>query len=92
MARFLFAPFSIVAGLIAGALARKLSDSLWGVFDDKEAPEPEHPDAPWGKLVFSLALEGAVFATVRGAVDHVARSQFAKATGVWPGEDKRERT
>jgi hypothetical protein len=92
MARFLFAPLSIVAGLIAGALARKLSDSLWGLFDDKEAPEPEHADAPWSKLLFSMALEGAVFATVRGAVDHVARSQFARATGVWPGEDKRERT
>jgi hypothetical protein len=92
VARILFAPFSIVAGLIAGALARKLSDSLWGLFDDKEAPEPEHSDAPWGKLLFSMALEGAVFASVRGAVDHMTRTQFAKATGVWPGEDKRERT
>ena len=92
MARILFAPLSIVAGLIAGALARKLSDSLWGLFDDKEAPEPEHSDAPWPKLLFSMALEGAVFSTVRGAVDHMARSQFSRATGVWPGEGRREET
>jgi hypothetical protein len=92
MARIFFAPLSIVAGLIAGAIARKLSDALWGVFDDKEAPEPEHSDAPWPKLITSLALEGAVFATVRGAVDHMARSQFARATGVWPGEGQRDPT
>jgi hypothetical protein len=90
MARLLFAPVSIVAGLIAGLLARRLSETVWGLFDDQEAPDSEHRDAPWPKLIIALALEGAVFAAVRGAVDHLARSQFARATGVWPGEQQRE--
>ena len=92
MARILFAPFSIVAGLVAGLMARKLTTLIWGLIDDEEAPDPEHRDVPWTKLVVSMAIEGAVFAADRGATDHASRTYFARATGVWPGEEEPEPT
>ena len=38
------------------------------------------------KLAAALAIEGAVFRTVRGLADHGSRRTFARLTGSWPGE------
>ena len=90
--KFLFLPFSIVAGLIAGALSKKIFDGVWGVFDDEEAPEAEHKEISIAKLVLALAIEGAVFRAVRGLVDHSARRSFYRLTGSWPGDEAPEQT
>jgi hypothetical protein len=42
MTRILFAPFSILAGLIAGAVGKKLFERVWSLIEDSEAPSPEH--------------------------------------------------
>jgi hypothetical protein len=88
--KVLFLPFSIVAGLIAGFLSKRLFDGIWHLFDDEEAPEPEHKEISVAKLVLALAIEGAVFRAVRGLVDHSARRSFYKATGSWPGDEAPE--
>jgi len=86
--KLLFAPVGIGAGLLAGFAAQKAFEALWGVFDDEEAPEPDQREIPWPKLIAALAIEGAVFRIVKGAVDHSARSGFASLTGRWPGEER----
>jgi Protein of unknown function (DUF4235) len=88
--KVLFLPFSIVAGLIAGFLSKKLFDGIWRLFDDEEAPEPEHKEISVAKLVLALAIQGAVFRAVRGLVDHSARQSFYRATGSWPGDEAPE--
>jgi hypothetical protein len=90
--KFLFLPFSIAAGLIAGFLSKKIFDGLWGLFDDEEAPEPEHKEIDIAKLIIGLAIEGAVFRAVRGIVDHEARRGFYRLTGSWPGDEAPEPT
>lgn len=86
--KLLFAPVGIGAGLLAGFAAQKAFEALWGVFDDEEAPDPGQRDIGWPKLIAALAIEGAVFRIVKGAVDHSARSGFASLTGRWPGEER----
>jgi hypothetical protein len=88
--KLLFIPFSVVGGLIAGFLGRKLFEQLWGVIDDREPPEPEHRDASFGKVVAAGVLEGAVFRGTRTAVDHQMRRAFSALTGTWPGEEQPE--
>jgi Protein of unknown function (DUF4235) len=85
--KLVFAPVSIVSGLIAGLLGRKAFARLWAFVDKEEPPKPEHRLISWPKLVGALALEGAVFRLVKGAVDHGSREGFAKLTGKWPGEE-----
>jgi len=85
--KFLFLPFSIGAGLIAGFLSKKIFEGIWHLFDDQEAPEPEHREISLLKLVLALAIEGAVFRAVRGLVDHSARHSFQRVTGSWPGDE-----
>ena len=85
--KFLFAPISIGAGLLAGLLAQKIFDRLWAVVDDEEPPEPDNRDAPVLKLLAALAVQGAVFRLVKGFTDRGARKSFAALTGAWPGDD-----
>ena len=89
--KFLFLPFSIVAGLIAGQLSKKLFDGIWRLVSDEEAPEAEHRQVSLVKLVLALVIEGAVFRAVRGLVDHGSRHGFERVTGQWPGEEAPER-
>jgi Protein of unknown function (DUF4235) len=85
--KFLFAPVGIIAGLIAGFLAQKVFERIWAAIDDEDPPEPDVRGAPKAKLIAALALEGAVFKTVKGLTDRGARSSFAALTGSWPGDD-----
>ncbi len=88
--KILFLPFSIVGGLIAGLISKKLFEQVWGVIDDEEPPEAKHREISMGKLVAALALEGAIFRLMRGIADHQARKGFSKLTGSWPGEEAPE--
>ena len=90
MGKVLFIPFSIIGGLIAGLIGKKLFEALWGVIDDQEPPDAEHRDVEWPKLLAALALEGAIFRATKGAADHASRKAFSRATGSWPGEEAPE--
>lgn len=88
MAKLLFIPVSIISGLIAGLVGRKLFEALWAVIDDEEPPDAEDRETSMPKLVASLAVQGATFAIARGVTDHLARRSFYRATGAWPGEER----
>ena len=88
--KILFIPFSIVGGLIAGFLSKKLFDQLWGLVDEEEPPDSKHRDIHWGKLLAAAAIHGAIFRAVKEASDHYSRRAFAGVTGSWPGEERPE--
>jgi Protein of unknown function (DUF4235) len=89
--KFVFAPISIVVGLLAGMVGKKIFEQLWGLVDEEEPPRPEHREFSWPKLIAALVVEGAIFRLVKGLVDHGTRTTFARATGAWPGEEAPER-
>ncbi|HEX4668482.1 MAG TPA: DUF4235 domain-containing protein [Solirubrobacterales bacterium] len=88
--KLVFTPLSIVLGLVAGMVGKKIFERLWGLVDEEEPPRPEHREFAWPKLIAALVFEGAIFRLVKGLVDHGARRSFAKATGSWPGEESPE--
>jgi Protein of unknown function (DUF4235) len=88
--KLLFLPISIVGGIVAGLLGKKLFEQLWGVIDNEEPPDAKHREITYGKLAAALLLEGAIFRLVRGLFDHGARRGFARMTGAWPGEEAPE--
>jgi hypothetical protein len=88
--KLLFIPFSVISGLIAGFLGKKLFEQIWGAVDDREPPEAEHRYASWGKVIAAAAIEGAIFRATRAAVDRSSRQAFASLTGTWPGEEEPE--
>jgi hypothetical protein len=89
--KFLFIPFGVASGVLAGFVGKKLFEQLWGVIDEEEPPDPKHREVSWGKLLAAAALEGAVFRATRAVVDHGSRQAFVSITGSWPGEEAPER-
>jgi hypothetical protein len=90
VSKVLFIPVSIVGGIAAGFVGKKLFEQVWGLVDKEEPPSPKHRETTWLKLIAALALEGAIFRAVRGLFDHGSRRGFARLTGAWPGEERPE--
>jgi Protein of unknown function (DUF4235) len=88
--KFVFLPISIVGGLLAGLLGKKIFEQVWGLIDDQEPPDAKHRRVEYLKLAAALALEGAIFRLVRGFGDHGMRLGFRRLTGSWPGEEAPE--
>jgi hypothetical protein len=89
--KLVFTPISIVLGLIAGIIGRKIFEQVWGLIDKDEPPHPQHRETGGlPKLLGALLLEGAIFRLVRGLADHGARHSVARVTGSWPGEERPE--
>lgn len=86
----LFLPLSVLAGILAGLISKKLFALVWRLIDDGDAPDPKHRVEDHGKLAASLVLQGAITNAVRGGVDHASRHGFARLTGAWPGEESPE--
>ncbi len=90
MSKLIFRPVSIVAGLLAGLVGKKLFQGLWKVVDKQEPPKPEERPVAIGMLALALALEGALFRLVKGLAEHGSRHAFSQLTGSWPGERSAE--
>jgi hypothetical protein len=91
MDKIAFLPLSVGSGFLAGKIGKMLFGQLWGLVDEEEPPKAEHRRVHFGKLALALAIEGALFALIRGAVDHGARHAYAQLTGEWPGEEAPEK-
>ena len=88
--KFVFTPLSLVVGLIAGQISKKIFDLIWGAIKDEEAPRPKHRELPYIELAIALLIEGAIARLVRGFVDHGTRHAWVRLTGAWPGEERPE--
>ena len=88
--KLLFLPVSMLGGLVAGLIGKKLFEQVWSRIDEEDPPDAEHRRIALGKLVAALAIEGAIFRAVRGLADHLFRRGFQRAVGVWPGEEEPE--
>jgi Protein of unknown function (DUF4235) len=87
MAKLLYKPlglfFSVLGGMIAGAIFKR----VWSSFAREQDP-PEATDATktWPEVVAAATLEGAVFGGVKAAIDRAGAKGFASLTGAWPGQ------
>jgi Protein of unknown function (DUF4235) len=83
--KLVYRPVGLVAGAVASLVAEMLFRQVWTL----AAGEPDAPDAldqehSWGEILASAALQGAIFALVKAAVDRGTASAVQKLTGDWP--------
>lgn len=80
-----YKPLGMVLGLAAGALAGVVFRQVWKVTaGDGEAPDATDEDRGWGEILAAAALQGAIFAVVRAAVDRAGATGVRRLTGSWP--------
>jgi hypothetical protein len=85
--KLLYKPFGIIFGVIGGIVGGAIFKQVWKmVADAEDAPAAKEAEYSWGEVLPAAALQGAIFALVKAAVDRGGAKGFEKLTGVWPGD------
>lgn len=89
IARVLYKPFGILAGVLGGLLAGAIFKRVWAtVAHESEAPEPTEEHRGWREVVLAAAAHGAVYGAVKALMKRGGAAAFARVTGTWPGPKK----
>jgi Protein of unknown function (DUF4235) len=87
MIKLIFRAVSLLAGMAGGLLAGAIFKKAWQLAArEDEAPKATDAARGWHEILIAAALEGAIFATVKAAVDRLAATGSHSLTGTWPGE------
>lgn len=87
MAKVLYAPFGIIAGLVGGLIASTIFKQVWkGLAGEDDAPTPRQSEYSWKEILGAAALQGAIFAVVKAVINRGGAKGFQKVTGAWPGD------
>lgn len=85
LSKIAYKPVGLVLGVGAGVLAGFLFKEAWRLASgDDDAPEATDEDRGWGEVLAAAALQGAIFALVKAAVDRGGAAGVRKLTGQWP--------
>jgi len=76
--RALYKPFGIAFGIAGGVLAGAIFKQVWKrLSGEDDTPDATSSDYGWAEVLAAAALQGAIFAVVRAAIDRGG----AKVTG-----------
>jgi len=80
-----YKPVELVLGATAGLVSGLLFKQLWKrVGSDEDVPDATDEDRGWSEVLAAAALQGAVYAFVKAAVDRAGATGVRKVTGHWP--------
>ena len=85
--KLLYKPFGIIFGVLGGLIGGAIFKQIWKlVSGEDDAPAAKESEYTWAEVLPAAALQGAIFALVKAAVDRGGAQGFQKLTGVWPGD------
>jgi predicted metal-dependent enzyme (double-stranded beta helix superfamily) len=80
-----YRPIGLALGALAGAAAGFAFKQVWQlVSGEDDAPDATDEERGWGEVLAAAALQGAIFAVVRAAVDRGGAAGVRRLTGRWP--------
>ena len=91
MMKVLYKPVSLLVSVLGGVLAGAIFKKIWQLAaHEDEAPQATDAARSWPEILLAAALQGAIFAVVKAALDRSAAAGTRKLTGTWPGEDSQQ--
>jgi Protein of unknown function (DUF4235) len=91
MIKLFYKPVSILVSVLGGMLAGAIFKRVWKIATHQdEAPKATDAGHGWGEVLTAAALQGAVYALVKAALDRGAAEGTRKLTGIWPGENSEQ--
>lgn len=85
LGRMAYKPVGALLGVAAGLIAGAVFKQAWRVLgSDGDAPDATDEDRGWGEILAAAALQGAIFAIVKAAVDRGGATGVRKMVGTWP--------
>ena len=86
-AKLAYRPVGLIAGVLAGALSGAVFKQVWKHMSDAEdAPSALKSEYRMREVVLAAAIQGAIFAATKAAIDRAGARGFTKLTGTWPGD------
>jgi len=83
----MFKPLSMAASVAGGVVAGIVFKRVWkAVAGEGEAPHATSRDYGWGAILAAAALQGAIFAVVKAAIDRGSAEGVRHLTGEWPDD------
>jgi hypothetical protein len=80
-----YKPVGILLGVAAGAVAGAVFKKVWQLASgDDDTPNATDEERGWVEILAAAALQGAIFAVVKAAVDRGGATGVRRVTGEWP--------
>lgn len=85
MAKLWYRPVGMAAGMAAGAMAGLIFKRVWRVAaGERDTPQALDENRTWIEILGAAAVQGAIFAAVKAAVDRGSATGVRRLTGTWP--------
>ena len=85
-AKLAYRPVGLLTSLAAGSVASAIFKQIWKrVAHEDDAPDALQSEYTFGKVLLAAAIQGAIFAVIKAAIDRGGARGFEKLTGSWPG-------
>jgi hypothetical protein len=82
-----YRPIGLAGGLLAGLISGVIFKQVWKkVAGADDAPSALQSEYRMREVVLAAALQGAIFAATKAAIDRAGARGFTKLTGAWPGD------
>src|SRR6516165_10869728 len=89
MAKQLYKVVSLLVSVLGSMLATTVFKKVWKLAaGEDEAPKATDADRGWPEILAAAALQGALFAVIRAAMDRAAAHGTQRLTGTWPGDEE----
>ena len=86
-AKLVYRPIGLLGGVLAGVVSGAVFKQIWKrVADEDEAPHALESEYSMTEVVLAAAIQGAIFAATKAAIDRAGARGFTKLTGNWPGD------
>jgi hypothetical protein len=79
-----YKPVGLLLGAGAGMISGLLFKQVWKLAGHDDAPHATDRGRGWTEILLAAAIQGAIFAVVKAAVDRAGAAGVQKATGQWP--------
>lgn len=85
--KLLYRPIGLLGGIAAGTVSGVLFKQVWKlVANEDDAPGALQSEYRMREVVLAAALQGAIFAATKAAIDRAGARGFFQLTGSWPGD------
>lgn len=88
-AKILYRPIGLAGSIVGGIVAGQVFKQVWkrvSAGEDADAPKALESEYSLRDVLVAAAIQGAIFAVVKAAIDRGGARAFEHWTGEWPGD------
>ena len=86
-AQLAYRPIGLIGGILAGTVSGIVFKQIWkAIANEDDAPGALQSEYAMKEVVLAAAVQGAIFAATKAAIERAGARGFKQLTGAWPGD------